>query len=129
MSDPIGYVIGIPEVESLMWEVHHRMPAWKADKLIEFHKADQADLVALGEATGILFESRDMLHEVVQCLERIRKEKDGKEDDDSKVPKESDTHSSHSNDQDMSDDKRSDDLKKQKESKSAPTGASDSHCY
>ena len=41
------------------------MPAWKADKLIEFHKSDQVDLAALGEATGILFESREMLNEAV----------------------------------------------------------------
>ena len=115
----------VPEVKSLMWEVHHRMPAWKADKLIEFHKADQADLAALGETTGILFESRDMLHEAVQCLERIRKEKDGKEDDDSKVPKESDSHSSQSNDQDMSEQgqkvRRPEEAKGVKEDWSAPT--------
>ena len=55
--------------------------------------------------------------------ERIRKEEDGKEDADLGVPKASDPHSSQSNDQDMSDDKRSDDLKEQKESHSAPEGA------
>ena len=113
----------VPEAKSLMWEVHHRMPAWKAEKLIEFHKSDQVDLAALGEATGILFESKEMLNEAVQCLERIRKEKDGKEDADLGVPKASDPHSSQSNDQDMSDDKRSDDLKEQKETNSAPAGA------
>ena len=68
----------IPEAKYLMWEVHQRMPAWKADKLIESNKTDQVDLTALGEATGILFDSREMLSEAVQCLERIRNEKDGK---------------------------------------------------
>ena len=90
----------VPEAKSLMWEVHHRMPAWKADKLIEFHKTDQVDLAALGEATGILFESKDMMSEAVQCLERIRNEKD----DEKKMlmldePKASDPHSSQSDDQ------------------------------
>ena len=51
------------------------MPAWKADKLIESNKIDQVDLTALGEATGILFDSREMLSEAVQFLEKIRKEK------------------------------------------------------
>ena len=46
-----------------------------------------------------------------------------RKDADLGVPKASDPHSSQSNDQDMSDDKRSDDLKEQKESRSAPTGA------
>ena len=111
----------VPEVKSLMWEVHHRMPAWKADKLLEFHKADQVDLAALGGATGILFESKEMLNEAVLHLDRIRKEKDGKEEADLGVPKASDPHSSQSNDQDMSDDKRSDNLKEKKTS-SAPAG-------
>ena len=77
----------IPEAKYLMWEVHQRMPAWKADKLIEFYKTDQVDLAALGEATGILFDSKEMLSEAVQCLERIRNEKDGKEDDKSGAQK------------------------------------------
>ena len=89
----------IPEAKFLMWEVHQRMPAWKADKLIEFYKTDQADLAVLGEATGILFESKEMLSEAVQCLERIRKEKDGKEDANVGVPKASDPHSSQSDEQ------------------------------
>ena len=111
----------VPEAKSLMWEVHHRMPAWKAAKLLEFHKAGQVDLAALGEATGILFESQEMLNEAVLHLDRIRKEKDGKEDANLGVPKASDSHSSQSHDQDTSDDKRSDDLK-EKKTNSAPTG-------
>ena len=114
----------VPEVKSLMWEVHHRMPAWKADKLLEFHKTDQVDLAALGEATGILFESKEMLNEAVLHLDKIRKAKDGKEDADLGVPEESDPHSSQSCDQDMSNDKRSDDLKKKKTSSAAAGTAS-----
>ena len=37
------------------------MPAWKAVKILETSKANHVDLAALGEATGILFESQDML--------------------------------------------------------------------
>ena len=106
------------EAKSLMWEVHHRMPAWKAEKLIESHKSGQVDLAVLGEATGILFESQEMLTEAVQYLEKIRKEKEGKEDADLGMPKTSDPHSSQSKDQETSDD----DLKKQKETTSAPAG-------
>ena len=111
----------VPEAKSLMWEVHHRMPAWKAEKLIESHKSDQVDLAVLGEATGILFESKEMLSEAVQYLEKIRKEKHGKEDADLGVPKTSEPHSSRSKDQDTSTDKGSDDLTEQKETTSAPT--------
>ena len=111
----------IPEAKSLMWEVHHRMPAWKAEKLIESHKSDQVDLAALGEATGILFESQEMLNEAVQYLKKIRKEKEGREGADLGVPKTSDPHSSQSKDQETSEEKGSDDLKEQKETTSAPT--------
>ena len=41
----------IPEAKSLMWDVHHRMPAWKAEKLIETLKSEEVDLAALGEVT------------------------------------------------------------------------------
>ena len=41
----------ISEAKSLMREVHKRMPAWKAEKLLETRKVDQVDLAALGEAT------------------------------------------------------------------------------
>ena len=115
--------ITVPEAKSLMWEVHHRMPAWKAEKLIECNKTDQVDLAALGEATGILFESEEMLSEAVEHLVKIRKEKDKREDADLGVPKASDPRSSQTNDQEMSDDKRSDDLKEQKRMNSTPTGA------
>ena len=64
----------IPEAKSLMWEVHHRMPAWKAEKLVESLKSEEVDLAALGEDTGILFESKEMWSDAVQHLEKIRKE-------------------------------------------------------
>ena len=40
-----------------MKEVHNRMPSWKAEKLLESCEARYVDLAALGEATGIFFES------------------------------------------------------------------------
>ena len=112
----------IPEAKYLMWEVHQRMPAWKADKLIESNKTDQVDLAALGEATGILFDSREMLSEAVQCLERIRNEKDGKEDDKSGAHKSSDPHSSQDDEQEMSEDTGSDDPEGEEESQATPEG-------
>ena len=113
----------IPEAKFLMWEVHQRMPAWKGDKLIEFYKTNQADLVALGEATGILFESNEMMSEAVQCLERIREENERKGDAKSGASKASDSHSSQSDEQEMSDEKRSNDREKKKESQAPPDGA------
>jgi len=83
----------VSEAKSLMQEVHLRMPAWKADKLLEARKTEQVDLEALGEATGILFESQDVFNEAVMHLENLRKEKDGKDDVDSDA---SDTQSSQS---------------------------------
>ena len=111
----------ISEAKSLMREVHQRMPAWKAEKLLETCKVDQVDLAALGEATGILFASQDMLKEAVLHLVRIRKGKGGKEDADLDAPETSDTHSSESQDQDESEDKRSDD-QKEKSTDAAPSG-------
>ena len=112
----------IPEAKYLMWEVHQRMPAWKADKLIESNKADQVDLLALGEATRILFDSKEMLNEAAQCLERIRNEKDGKEDDKSGAQKSSDPHSSQLNEQEMNDDMGSDDPDEEEKSQATPEG-------
>ena len=110
----------VSEAKSLMREVHQRMPAWKAEKLLETCKVDQVDLAALGEATGILFASQDMLKEAVLHLDRIRKEKAGKEDADLDAPETSDTHSSESQDQDESEGKRSDD-QKEKNTNAAPS--------
>ena len=115
----------IPEAKSLMWEVHHRMPAWKADKLIESLKSEEVDLAALGEITGILFESKETWCDAVQHLEKIQKEKHGKGDADSGTPKRSEPSSSQSKDQDpdKSIGKGSDDLTEQEKTPSAPTGA------
>ena len=113
----------IPEAKFLMWEVHQRMPAWKAVKLIESNQGDQVDLAALGEATGILFDSREMLNEAVQCLERIWKEKDGKEDDKSNVHQPSDPHSAQDDEQGMSEDPGSDDPEGEEESHATPEAA------
>ena len=83
----------IPEAKSLMRDVHHRMPAWKAEKLIMMSKEDQVDLAALGDATGILFDSREMMREAVQCLECLRNEKNEEGDTKSGVQKPTDpTH-------------------------------------
>ena len=112
----------IPEAKYLIWEVHQRMPAWKADKLITSNMNDQVDLAALGEATGILFDSREMLSDAVQCLERIRKEKDGKEDDKSGVHQSSDSQSAQDDEQEMSDDTGSDDPEGEEESHATPEG-------
>ena len=76
------------------------MPAWKAAKILETRKASQVDLAALGEATGILFESQDMLSKAVLCLDRLRKKKTNEEDADLDKSETSDSHSSESQDQD-----------------------------
>ena len=110
----------VSEAKSLMREVHKRMPAWKAEKLLETRKVDQVDLAALGEATGILFESLDMLREAVLHLDRIRNEKAGNEEADLDAPETSDSQPSESKDQDKSEGKRSDD---QKEKNNASTEA------
>ena len=107
----------VSEAKSLMREVHHRMPSWKAEKLLETCKANQVDLAALGEATGIFFESQDMLKEAVLHLDRIRKGEAEEEDADLDASEASDTHSLESKDQDKSENTRSDD----QEEKSAET--------
>ena len=111
----------IPEAKSLMWDVHHRMPAWKAEKIIETLKSEEVDLAALGEVTGIMFESKEMWCDAVQYLKKIREEKHG----DLAVPKRIDPCSTQSNDQDQdtSIEKESNDFAEQEEISSAPAGA------
>ena len=110
----------VSEAKYLMREVHNRMPLWKAEKLLETCKVNQVDLAALGEATGIFFESRDMLKEAVLHLDRIRKGKAEEEDADLDASEASDTHSSESKDQDESVNTRSDD-QEEKSAETAPT--------
>ena len=102
----------VSEVESLMQEVHRLMPAWKATKILETRKASQVDLAALGEATGILFESQDMLSKAVLYLDRLRKKKTNEEDADLDASGTSDSHSSESQNQNKGENTRSDDQKK-----------------
>ena len=111
----------VSEAKSLMREVHNRMPSWKAEKLLESCEARQVDLAALGEATGIFFESHDMLKEAVLHLDRIRKGRAEEEDADLDASEASDTHSSKSKDQNESENTRSDD-QKTKSAKTTPAG-------
>ena len=101
----------VSEVESLMQEVHSRMPAWKATKILETREASQVDLAALGEVTGILFESRDMLNKAIQCLDKLREKKTNEEDTDLDESETSDSHSSESQNADKGEDGRSNDQK------------------
>ena len=87
------------------------MPAWKADKILETREASQVDLAALGEATGILFESQDMLSKAVLCLDRLRKKKTNEKDADLDKSETSDSHSSDSQDKDKGENIRSNDQK------------------
>ena len=103
----------VSEVESLMQEVHSRMPAWKAVKILETSKANQVDLAALGEATGILFESQDMLSKAVLYLDRLRKKRTNEKDADLDASGTSDSHTSESQNQDKGENTRSDDQKMQ----------------
>ena len=113
----------VSEVESLMQEVHSRMPAWKATKILETRKASQVDLAALGEVTGILFESRDMLNKAIQCLDKLREKKTNEEETDLDESETSDSHSSESQNPDKGKDGRSND-QKQSNANAASTGVS-----
>ena len=64
----------IPEARKPMWQVHQCMPAWKSMTLIESLQTEHVDLAALAEATGLLFDSSDLLKEAVKCLEEISKD-------------------------------------------------------
>ena len=104
----------VSEAKSLMQEVHLRMPAWKAEKLLDAYKAEQVDFVALGETTGILFESQDVFKEAVMHLESLRKDKDEKDDVDLDATKESDSQSTQPKDHDKSRSERSNNQKDEK---------------
>ena len=111
----------VSEVESLMQEVHSRMPAWKATKILETREASQVDLAALGEVTGILFESRDMLNKAILCLDKLREKKTNEEDTDLDKSGTSDSHSPESQNPNKGEDGRSND-QKQSNANAASTG-------
>ena len=111
----------ISEAKSLMRAVHERMPSWKAEKLLESCEA-RMDLATLGDATGIFFESHDMLKAAVLHLERIRIGRAEEENADLDASEASDTHSSKPKDEGESENTRSDD---QKTENAKPTPAGD----
>ena len=47
----------IAETRLLMWQLHHRMPAWKLKACTEAMQVKPVDLATLAEATGIQFAS------------------------------------------------------------------------
>ena len=116
----------VPEAKSLMQEVHLRHPAWKAVKLLEAYKSENADLVALGEATGILFESQDVFKEAVGYLENLRKDEPEKEDADLGATDESDSHSTQPAEQEVSQNDQSNDRKDKKTTAASTEAAASS---
>ena len=62
------------EVRPLMWQFHHRMPAWKLRACIDALQVEPIDLAALAEATGVQFASAELVEVAAKCLDEITKE-------------------------------------------------------
>ena len=67
-------VAEVAETRRLMWQLHHRMPAWKSKAYIEALQARPIDLAALAEATGVQFASAELVEVAIKCLDEITKE-------------------------------------------------------
>ena len=64
----------IAETRLLMWQLHHRMPAWKLKACTEALQIKPVDLAALAEATGVQFASVELVEVAAKCLDEITKE-------------------------------------------------------
>ena len=64
----------IAETRLLMWQLRHRMPAWKLKACTEAMQVKPVDLAALAEATGIQFASVELVEVAAKCLDEITKE-------------------------------------------------------
>ena len=61
----------IAETRLLMWQLHHRMPAWKLKACTEAMQVKPVDLAALAEATGVQFASVELVEVAAKCLDEI----------------------------------------------------------
>ena len=62
------------ETRLLMWQLHHRMPAWKFKACTEALQVKPVDLAVLAEATGVQFASVELVEVAAKCLDEITKE-------------------------------------------------------
>ena len=58
-------VAEIAETRQLMWQLHHRMPAWKLKAYTEALQVRPIDLTALAETTGVQFASAELVEVAV----------------------------------------------------------------
>ena len=64
------------EVRPVMWQLHHRMPAWKLKVCIDALQVRPVDLTALAEVTGVQFASAELVEVAAKCLDEIMKERE-----------------------------------------------------
>ena len=61
-------------IRPLMWQLQHRMPAWKLKACIDALQVRPVDLAVLAEAIGVQFASAEMVEMAAKCLDEITKE-------------------------------------------------------
>ena len=64
----------VAETRVLMRQLQNRMPAWKLKTYIEALRTTPVDLARIGEATGIQFDTVELVKVAVQCLDEIASE-------------------------------------------------------
>ena len=57
-----------------MWQLHHRMPAWKLKACTEVLQVRPIDLAAVAESTGIQFATDELIEVAAKCLDEFSKE-------------------------------------------------------
>ena len=62
------------EIRPLMWQLQHRMPAWKLKACVDALQVRPVDLAVLIETTGVQFASAELVEVTAKCLEEITKE-------------------------------------------------------
>ena len=66
----------VAETRLLMRQLQNRMPAWKLRTCTGALRATPVDLARIGEATGIQFDTVELVKAAVQCLDEIASEVD-----------------------------------------------------
>ena len=108
----------IAETRLLMWQLHHRMPAWKLKACTEALQVKPVDLAALAEATGVQFASVELVEVAAKCLDEMTKEMAKDDSNTSGATAAAPSHDDKQNEKDESDSPKS-----KEESKTAENSA------
>ena len=87
----------VAETRRLMWQLHHRMPAWKLKAFTDALQVRPIDLAAIAEITGVQFASAELIEAAIKCLDEIAKDSCSASGADAVAPSQSDNQTKEDN--------------------------------